>query len=227
MALTLDQIRTFVRSHLDLDVEDMPDALIDVFIREGSKRVEKASSRWPFYENVWTFTTVQGQRSYPFATIGVDLDQISAVQSDDRLLEWVGTDLYTVLNPSNTTTTSKPTQYAWWADVLYLVPTPDAAYTLTVYGYRTPIDWVANGAGATPDLPDEMHNTVATWALAKCYAQQEDPELASVYERQFADELTEFKRRIAETPHPQPLVLNSQRMSQRSPFGRMRYDWEG
>jgi len=226
MALTLDAIRTFVRLHLDLDTEDLPDSLVDVFIREGSKRIEKASSRWPFYEKVWTVSTMAGQRSYPFTDIGTDVDQIAAILRDDETLHWVGNDLYSILNPIDATSQSKPVQYAWWNDTLYLTPTPDSAYTLTVFGYRDPIDWIANGAGAQPDLPDELHNTVAIWALSKAYIQQEDPEMGSVYERQFADELTEFKRRITETPHPQPLVLNGQAMSVMRPFGRMRFDWE-
>lgn len=226
MALSLDQIRTYVRTHIDLDDEDLPDSLLDLFIREGSKRIEKASSRWPFYESAWTLATVAGQRDYPFSAIGTDLDQIAAVAHDQAPLEYIGSDLYSILNPVSATSQSRPQRFAWWNSTLSLWPTPDAAYTLYIRGYRKPTDWVSNGAGAQPDLPDELHNTVATWALAKAYIQQEDPELGQLYERQFVDELTEFKRRIAETPHPQPLVLNATPMSRQGPFGRMRFDWE-
>lgn len=226
MALSLEQIRSFVRGHLDLDTDDLPDVVLDVFIREGSKRVEKAAARWPFYETTWSLDTVAGQRSYAFTSIGADIDQISSIQRDDAVMRWIGPDLYNVRNPLDSTSQSKPCEYAIWASTLYLTPTPDATYTLTIRGYRQPNDWVAEGAGGEPDLPDELHNTVATWALSKAYVQQEDPELGSYYERQFVDELNEYKRRIVETPHPQPLVLGGESMGSNMPFGRLRYSWE-
>lgn len=42
MAMTLQQMRDYIRLHLDLDEDDLPNTLIDIFIREGSKRVERA-----------------------------------------------------------------------------------------------------------------------------------------------------------------------------------------
>lgn len=227
MALTLDDIRTFVRAHLDLDTEDLPNSVLDVFIREGSKRIERAAPRWPFYAKTWTLTTVGGQRDYAFSAIATDVDQIAAISRDDMPLSWVGADVYDIVNPTNTLGSGKPVRYTWWGTTLSLHPTPDAAYALTVRGYRTPTDWVAAGAGANPDLPDELHNTVATWALAKAYTQQEDPELGSVYERQFAEELAEFKRRIDSTPLPQPLVLNGTATSRMWPAPwPPRFDWQ-
>lgn len=225
MALTLSQIRDYVRLHLDLDDQDLPDGLIDIWVREGSKRVEKAAPRWPFYETIWTFSTVAAQRDYPFTSISSQIDQIAGVSAQDRMLQWVGPDLYQVLNPLNSTTTSAPKAYSWWNDTLSLFPTPDTTYSLSVHGYRQPDDWVSLGAGGTPDLPDELHNTVALWAVAKAYAQQEDPELGQIYQQQFADELTEFKRRIAETPHPQPLILGDEPSRRRKLFP-LRFDWQ-
>lgn len=225
MALSLQNIRDYVRSHLDLDTEDLPDALLDVFIREGSKRIEKANSRWPFYEKSWTFPTIAAQRDYAIASIATDIDQIAAVASDDQPLMWVGRDVYQALNPTNSMTQSKPKSFTWWGGSLSLFPTPDAAYTITVRGYRTPIDWVSQGAGAIPDLPDELHNTVAVWALGKSYNQQEDPELGAIYEGQFWRELDEFQKRIVETPHPQPLILNGHGAFTLAP-SLPRFDWQ-
>lgn len=228
MALNLQQIRDYVRNHIELEIDDLPDSVLDVFIREGSKRVEKAETRWPFYEESWTLTTAIGTRNYaltgavPTATA---VDQLTNVQGPKWNLVWIGREQYDVLNPPDFTSQSEPTHVALWDSELWLSPTPDAAYTLTLRGYRKPTDWVANGAAAQPDLPDELHNTVATWALSRAYAQQDDPELAAVYERQFGEELNEFRRRIVETPHLQPVILNRGHRP-RSLFGRLRYDWE-
>lgn len=227
MALSLDDIRTFIRSHLDLDTDDLPDALVDVFIREGSKRVEKAHTRWPFYEATWPLTTVAGTASYAYASIDSTLDQIAAVSGADFELQWIGYDLYTANTQVLSNASGKPRFYSTWGSKLYLAPKPDAAYALTVRGYRKASDWMAGGAGALPDLPDELHNTVALWALAKAYAQQEDPEMASYYERQYIDELNGFMRRIVETPHAQPLVMGGTSSRPKGVmWSRLRYPWE-
>lgn len=223
MALTLGDIRTFVRTHMDLDVEDLPDAVLDIFIREGSKRVEQAESRWPFYETFGVLTTTPGVADYDITTeLNDNFDQLVSLTSSDGPLTWVGADQFTYLALDSGT--AIPTHFSQWGQTLSLWPTPNSAYSLGARYYRLPGDWTAAGAGGTPDLPDQLHNTVAVWALAKAYAQQEDPEMAQLYERQFADELQTFRRRIAETPHPQPLILNGGSRVRR--WGRLRYDWE-
>ena len=62
------------------------------------------------------------------------------------------------------------------------------------------------------------------WALARAYEQQDDPEMASIFERKFADEINLFRRRINDTPPAQPLVLNG-RSTPGDPL-RLRFDWE-
>jgi hypothetical protein len=225
MALTLDQIRAFVRGHIDIEEEDLPNDVLDVFIREGSKRIERAEKRWPFYAKRWTYTTVSGQSSVEFAAIDDgDIREISAIKGPQWRLTHIGQDLADEVWPESTTQTGEPTHYSIENEVLYFWPEPGDSYELTIRGYRTAVDWVAQGAGAEPDLPDELHNTVATWALARAYAQQDDPEMAALYERQFADEVTLYRNRLHDAPAPQPVVLNGG--SRRSTQGRLRYDWE-
>lgn len=209
MAMTLQGIRDFVRTHLDLEVDDLPDDILDTFIRDGSKRIERAMVRWPFYEKTWIFATVSGSSDYPKSGIAADIDEISFMEiADNRSpLQWLSMDELQTLQRLRPTT-SRPYYFAEWQDTFSLFPTPDIAYGVVLRGYRVPHDWVADGAGGTPDMPDELHNTVATFALSKSYAQQEDPELSSFYERQFNDELQTYMRRISVMPLSQPLVLN-------------------
>lgn len=211
MAMNLQQIRDFVRTSLDLELEDLPDTLLDAFIRDGSKRIERAEPRWSFYEKIFSLATTVGVSSYgKTSAIASDLDQIQAISVDDRMLPlmWIGMDELNRLQVMQPSLQGRPIYFSEWGDQVIFFPTPDQAYTLTIRGYRKPEDWVANGAGAEPDFPDELHNTVATFALSKAYAQQEDPELSALYERQFSDELNEFQRRLTQTPMSQPLVLN-------------------
>lgn len=230
MALTLQQIRDYVRLHLDLEIEDLPDQVLDFFIREGTRRIERAEPRWPFYEQSYQLTQLTGVESILKSTVGADLDQITAIVHNDPLkhvpLVWVGFDAFQELR-SQRAAQGRPRFFAEQAGLLFFFPTPDIDYDFTVFGYRKPLDWVADGAGGVPDMPDELHNTIAVWAVSKAYAQQEDPELASLYERQFADELNEFRRRLVITPHNQPLVLNGGAAPDPTRnLVRPRFDWE-
>ena len=44
-----------------------------------------------------------------------------------------------------------------------------------------PTDWIAGGAGAEPDCDIRLHQLLAHYAIALCYAQQEDEVLEDVY----------------------------------------------
>lgn len=223
--MDLQEIRDYVRSHLDIEVEDLPDVVLDVFIRDGSKRIERAEERWPFYEVTYDFPTIAGQRDYAFTDINSELDSIHSIRGEQWELKYLGQDTGDKRWSRNIQQTAEPTHFSTWGTTLRLYPDPDGAYDLIVRAYRKPIDWVAQGSGASPDLPNELHNTVATFALAKAYYQQEDLELGAQYERQFADELNMYRRRLNNTPQPQPLVMNSSRKFPLLPI-RLHYDWE-
>jgi hypothetical protein len=220
--MNLQEIRDYVRNHLDLELEDLPDPVVDVFIREGSRKVEYSEQRWPFYEDIVTWSTIAGGASTPFADISPTLRRISAiVHADNRALQWISTEA--AADRFNAEQTGRPTHYGEWGENLLLFPTPDEALAVTIYGYRKQTDWTAGGAGAEPDLPEELHNTVALWALHRAYAQQEDPEMAGLYRNIFDQELNEFGRRMTEMPLTRPLVMNRTR---RRPRSRPRFDWE-
>lgn len=224
---TLQNIRDFVRGHLDIEEDDLSNAVLDHFIREGSKRVERAEKRWPFYEKEWSFNTVAGTSDYTLTSIANDISEVGALISPRQPLDWIGRDEADRWFPLQSATTGYPVAFSQWAEELRLYPTPDAVYTIIVRGYRKPTEWVDAGAGATPDMHEDLRNCVAQWALARAYAQQDDPEMASLFERQFADELNFYRRRINNTPPPQPFVLNGQRSVRGNLFsGRLPYSWE-
>ena len=77
---------------------------------------------------------------------------------------------------------------------------------------------------AVPDLPAPFHPVLVTYAIAKCYLQQEDPTMADQYMRSYMIELDNVARRYSDTPSPQPMVANS-RSSNRflAGWGRLRY----
>lgn len=224
-SMTLQGIRDFVRTHLDVDEDDLPNVLLDQFVFEGSTRVARAEKRWPFYAESWTLMTVADQSDYTFAFIGGGLDQVQSIRSENYDLQWLGRDESHGYWPPNTTTSGEPRYWSVWGSTLRLHPTPDAEYELTIYGFREAEDWVADGAGGVPDFPEELHNTVTTWALARAYSHQDDPEMAAFYMDLFSNELDTIRSRIIDTPAAQPLVLNGRAGGSFS-MGRPRYDWE-
>ena len=86
-------------------------------------------------------------------------------------------------NFSQIATTTIPVYYTIWGGVLRLSPDPDTGRTIRLRGYRYPSNWVAGGAGAVIDADPRLHILLAHFAIALCYAQQEDEVLEDVYMR--------------------------------------------
>ena len=57
MALTLAQIRTQVRSVVDIDSTDIDDTTLDTMIGQGFDLIVYSEKRWPFFEVRTTFNT--------------------------------------------------------------------------------------------------------------------------------------------------------------------------
>ena len=201
MVMSLDDIRRYVRLHMDVEVEDLPDEVLDPFIAQGFDRIVQSEQRWPFYETSDTFTTVIGGPT-PMPT---GLARADAFIGDQGKIVWIPWDEGVVAYNGQS---GIPVRWSQKGDQLYFFPTPDQAYTITYSGYRSPTDWMAEGAGGVPDLPAILHQTVALWALYRSYAQQEDIEMSSGYKVQFDEELRNYGRRLVEMPLEQPLILN-------------------
>ena len=226
---TLQSIRDYVRAYMDLDESDLADNLIDAWCSEGSLLIERSEKRWPFYEKVWTLTTAVGQADYTIATaVGSDVREIVAMSGPQWELMWIDRADADRRWPRNDSSTGDPVAWSTWGTTaIRLHPTPSSATTVLVRGYREPSDWVAAGAGASPDFPDELHPTLIAFVMARAYLQQEDEELAQQNMRIFEASLDAFKRRIVDTPGFQPLVLNGRHYWGYSNLpGRLRYPFE-
>ena len=98
-------------------------------------------------------------------------------------------------------------------------------HVIQYIGIRNATDFGEGSAdSAEPDLPDPFHAVLVTYAIAKCYLQQEDPTMADQYMRSYMIELDNVARRYSDTPSPQPLVANSQTSTRYlAGMGRLRY----
>jgi len=211
MAYTLDQLRRYVRQHLDLDESEVPNDLLDVWARDATIKVSRTRKRWPFFETSWTLTTVAGQSDYDLTDLNVfdpAVDEIVSIVRDDRRLIFMGRDeAESAYLPFQSNSDGYVSYYNVWGNNLRLYPTPFGADVLNLRGYRKVDDWVAGGAGATPDFPDDFHDAIRLYLLGMAYMQQEDPEMASQFLAAFTSEMDLLKKQYGDAPGAYPLVL--------------------
>lgn len=211
MAYTLDQLRRYVRQHLDLDESEVPNDLLDVWARDATIKVSRTRKRWPFFETSWTLTTAAGQSDYDLTDLNVfdpAVDEIVSIVRDDRRLIFMGRDeAESAYLPFQSNSDGYVSYYNVWGNNLRLYPTPFGADVLNLRGYRKVDDWVAGGAGATPDFPDDFHDAIRLYLLGMAYMQQEDPEMASQFLAAFTSEMDLLKKQYGDAPGAYPLVL--------------------
>lgn len=210
-----DEIRAFVRTHLDVDAEELPNTLLDVFMSDGFNKIIGAFDDSPSWLHVqYTFTSASGTQSYNLdSTDGLLSPSVLQSVEDLRGPRWS-------LRPAahrqirdryaaNSMPSSNPTEWSVWGRTLWLWPEPSSAESITVLGVRRPTDWLA--LNSAPDCPEEFHRPLALWALGLAYAQQDDPDLAQFYTQSFDREITQLRPRWSNEQDAQPFVVNGGR----------------
>jgi hypothetical protein len=205
--LTLAQMRTFVGELSDLDIgfdenDDISTDLVNGFIKEGFQKVVALSNRWPYYQTSYTFSVLQGFRSYSSfvqiqpTVIGsnpkaiTDISQITAVINSDTNYQgnalvyidqaraesiWVGAQDQEGI----------PAYFSIWADQVNLWPKPDNNYSFTLRGFRNPsLTWMQN-EGDPIDISPTLQLPLINYVMARIFQFQEDPEMANEYMRSF------------------------------------------
>ena len=134
MALTLAQIRTQVRSVVDIDSTDIDDTTLDTMIGQGFDLIVYSEKRWPFYEVRTTFNTADGTKDYTLATIAGAPDAVTqglrdmiAIRNDDHVLEYIGSDSADFDYPLNSLPSGSPWEWSFWNDTVRLYPVPDGS----------------------------------------------------------------------------------------------------
>jgi hypothetical protein len=223
----LYEIRSLVRTSLDVDAEELPDVLIDTWCREVSRRIARKQTRTPWLECSWEVTTVPNQAEYPLAefssSVANTAAKVTAVRSSTRRLEAVGveeSDAHFAMG----TDQGAPSHYLVREAKLVLYPIPTEAEALQVRGYRKAMDWVSGANDFVPDMPEDFEDVIFNWVLGKAYAQQEDPDMGIMY-MDLADEELRLLTKQEVSDLTQPLVIGGG-VKRRGPRGRARWDWE-
>lgn len=203
-------LREYIRTQLDMDEEELPNALLDVYLTEAYDRTMSLEPRWPFFETRWAVAYVPSDAQIhlpddcdPAGIMAlIDLDTgVRMIQVSNEIAE----DKFV----NGQTGSSAPATFSIYGRHIVLWPTPgDAERQYHLRGYRLPHAWVPDGAGAEPDCDPRLHQLLAHYAIALCYAQQEDEVLEGVYMNRWQSSFVSIHSTICRPRHHRPLVFN-------------------
>ena len=213
MTMSLTDVRLMVRNISDLDTTDLPNSVLDDFVKEAFQRIIVLERRWPKYQETYTFNTVVNQRAYTIATIGDIREVISLVDTSTSgsRLTMIPYDNAEEIWLGNTDVASRPYFYALWDSALHLYAKPDAVYSITVRAYRNPLyTWLTTITDPI-DCDEWFHILLVYFVLSRVYQRQEDPELSQMYLKSFEEGVAMARRDLMKTPSARPLLLSGGR----------------
>ena len=218
--MTATALRQTVRDITDLDSEDLPDSLLDLYLRDGYYRILDIEKRWNFLEKSFTFNTVAEQRAYPIADFTADpMAQIVSIVDNTGVglrLDMVSHDEAEQTYVGSYDTSGDPLFYSIWEGNIHLFPKPNNVRTLTVRGYREPIDWVTTGGFV--DASSNLHFSLVYYACSRVYQRLEDVAMADAYKRSFDEGVTLAIKSIMTPNSHAHLVLSAGRTNGRPTF---------
>jgi hypothetical protein len=227
-AYSLQEMMDYVRLHMDLDADELPNSLLTAWAREASIKIARNKPRWPFLEWSTNFAIVSGQADYSIAAItdGVyEVDDIVSIMRANVKLMWIGRDEAERRFLGAGSNTGNPYYFSEWGDTLTLWPSPTADETAVLRAYRKPLNWTVDGASSVPDFPEDFSDSIRLYMLACAYLQQEDTELASAFFQSYSEEVDRLRKVYGETPPPGPFILNGGTRNLRVQ-GRLMYPFE-
>ena len=185
--MTAEDLRQTVRDITDLDSDDLPDSLLNLYIRDGYYRILDMEKRWTFLEKSFTMNTIANQRSYTIANLTGDpiSEVVSIVDSTGvgSRLDMIGYDEAERTYIGSYDIAGEPLFYAIWEGKIHLYPKPNNVRTLTVRGYREPIDWITSEGDV--DASPNLHFPLVYYACSRVYQRLEDSVMSTEYKRSF------------------------------------------
>lgn len=218
--MTASELRQTVRDITDLDIVDLPDALLDVYIRDGYYRILDLEKRWNFLERSFTFSTIAEQREYVVADLISDpISQIVSIVDNTGSglrLNMISHDEAENTYVGSYDISGDPLFYSVWEGKIHLFPRPNNARTLNVRGYREPNDWITEND--VVDAAPNLHFALVYYACSRVYQRLEDSAMADMYKRSF-DEGVMLAAKSIKIPNSHAnLVLSAGRTSGRPTF---------
>lgn len=232
--MLVSAIYTQIRTALDSDSTELPDAACQYWINEAEARCFEGLKNSSFFRSssannsatttaVLTVTTVKDIISI----LGPQWELVP-IDHESALRVWP-------LNADPTAsarTTGTPTHwsidYASGAPVVTLWPAPTAIESYIVKGYR---DYTPSTTGAdTPDFPASVAFLIGEYAISKGYVLQQDATMAQLVMSRFEGEFDIIQRQLNRPSAANKYVLGGDRggygPGYKYPDGRLRMPWE-
>jgi len=203
--MNLSDLRAAVYSQVDLQEDDLPTTLVDLYLQEGFQRTVQREQRWPSYETAWAVTTdslTPAVGDFPSDIAGL----VEVLDSDYRPLAHLG---HSQARASFRDSTGEARYFSVWAQQVYLWPAPTAAATFELRGWRLPTVFnVSDPAGTIPDCDTRLHLPLVHYACSRVMAQQEDEILENTYLDSWNRGVEMARADIMRPMHDEPLILN-------------------
>lgn len=218
--MTATELRQTVRDITDLDIDDLPDSLLNLYIRDGYYRILDLEKRWNFLEKSFTFNTAAEQRSYSISGFTTDpISEVISIVDNTNVgyrLEMIGHDEAERTYVGSYDTSGDPLFYTVWEGKIHLYPKPNNTRTLSVRGYREPIDWI--GEDDAVDAAPSLHFALVYYACSRVYQRLEDSVMAGEYKRSFDEGVMLARTAIMKPTSHAHMVLNAGRTKGRPTF---------
>jgi hypothetical protein len=218
--MTASALRSTVRDITDLDTEDLPDSLLNLYLRDGYYRILDLEKRWVFLEKSFTFNTVAEQRAYTISAFTADpMSQIVSVIDESGIglsLDMVPFDMAETTYVGAYDTSGDPLFYAIWEGKIHLFPKPNNVRTLKVRGYREPEDWITEGDAV--DASANLHFALVYYACSRIYQRLEDTVMAAEYKKSFDEAVVLATKNISKPSSHAHMVLSAGQTKRRPTF---------
>lgn len=177
--MNVQELRGAVRLQLDLEVEDLPDQLLDLYLLEAFQQTTSNENRWPWLETSWTVSaTADGAPIALPADFGVAASLTGeGLQSVSHVNHNSAEEYYS----DDTSGSATADLFSLWAGHLYLWPKANTDKDITVRGWRALSQEWFGLAAETPDLDVRLHPSLVHYAISRAYAGQEDDIMSAFY----------------------------------------------
>lgn len=213
--MNVGQIREYVRTQLDVDSEEYPNALLDSYLDEAFTRTVALEPRWPTYEYAWTVTKLDGETTItPPADLNISgIDSLINQETGRRLLE-IGPETAEDYLLQNFAFPG----VAWfttYGGLITLWPQheDEGEVVFTLRGQRMPAE-LTFADSDVPDLDVRLHRPLCNFIIALMYANQEDEVLEDTYMKRWQAGFVAARRSIFAPRGSRPHVLNGGLRSQ-------------
>ena len=201
---TLTELYALVRTQTQTTQGELPDATILPWLQQGCDRAIAAYTDWPFLEEQWTITQQVGESSIAHPANAHLPGVVSLVDQEGTRLRMINQETAEDAYQYSFGGT-KPFEYSIWGKTISLWPRIlfDELRTFTLRGFRllprfATFDPSTDLAADPMGLDARLHPTLANYAIALAYAQQEDEYLETTYMTRWQRDVELIARAIME-----------------------------